>query len=80
VAQTLTDLELPERERDIRNTKKRSHLEPFAVDAKMHRQKKPKDLEKTLRKAHACMMMLSTRKHSNPKTGNRKTCNTFGFF
>jgi hypothetical protein len=42
VAQTLTDLELTERERDIHKTKKQSHLEPFAADAKMHKQKSQK--------------------------------------
>lgn len=40
----------------------------FCSRCKNAQAKKPKDLEKTLRKAHACMMMLSTRKHSNPKT------------
>jgi hypothetical protein len=67
-------------EKEIFIRQKSNHTWNLLSRCKNAQAKKPTDLEKTLGKAHACMMLLSTRKHSNPKTGNRKTCDTFGFF
>jgi hypothetical protein len=79
VAQTLTDLVLPDRERDIHKTKKQSHLEPFEQMQKCT-SKKANRSGKNFGKS-ACMHdAVEHQKTQQPKNWQQKNLQHFWIF